>query len=395
MIVHPHLSRQVVLRKKEDRRIRAGHPWVFSNEIREMNGAAAAGDIVEVLDAGGLTLGIGMYHPHSLIAVRILSRSVVEIDRAFFRERIARAVELRECLYPGAGAVRLIHGESDLLPGLVVDRFNDYLSLQTYSAGMDLRTDMICDVLEEILHPTGIVERNESPLRSLEGLALKKAVLRGTVATTVIREGDLQYHVDVMAGQKTGFYLDQRENRRLARSVSSGLQVLDCFCNDGGFACNAARGGATAVLGLDASAEAIERARENAAMNDVPVCTFEVCDVFNRLATLQQEGRMFDLVILDPPSFTKSRKNVATARKGYRDLHHAALRLLHRGGFLITASCSHHITGETFLDIVDRTCREADRTPQVLEWRGAAPDHPTLPQVPETLYLKCGLFRVL
>ena len=278
---------------------------------------------------------------------------------------------------------------------MVVDKFNNFISLQTYSYGMDIRLPMICDVLESLLHPQGIVERNESPLRSLEGLPIKKAVLRGSVEPTIIDDCGVRYRVNVVEGQKTGFFLDQRENRVAVRRYCKDADVLDCFCNEGGFALHALRGGARSVFAIDASADAIAQARENAALNGLHRIQFEHEDVFDALKRLAAEERKFDVVILDPPSFTKTKKHVQQAKQGYKELHSLALRVLHRGGILATASCSHHILPEVFLTIIDGTARKMNRTLQLLDWRSAAPDHPILPQVPETRYLKFGIFRAL
>ena len=390
-----HLAKQIILKKNEDRRIVQGHPWVFSNEIREMHGAPQIGDVVEVLTAGGLTVGNGFFNSHSLIAVRILSTSMEEIDEAFFRGRLEQAFELRRRVYPGANSVRLVHGEADFLPGLIIDRFNDLLAIQTLSYAMDARLELLCNLLEEMLHPAAIVERNETQLRTLEELPLEKGVLRGTVSPTIVTENDIRYEVDVLGGQKTGFFLDQRENRALVGRWSRGATVLDCFSNEGGFSLNAARGGAVAVLGIDSSELALAAASANAARNGIATAAFERADVFEKLAALHGEGKSFDLIVLDPPSFTRNRKTVPAARQGYRDLHSRAFRVLAPGGLLATASCSHHIEPGVFLDDVDAAARRSGRRLQLLEWRGAPPDHPTLPAVPETGYLKFGLFRVL
>jgi 23S rRNA (cytosine1962-C5)-methyltransferase len=394
VMTHPHLDKRIILKKNEERRILAGHPWVFSNEIRETYGSPAAGDVVELMQASGATVGIGLYHPHSLIALRLLGETLEEIDQQFFFRRLARALKVRATLFPGATCYRLVHGEADFLPGLIVDRYNDYLAVQTLSLGMDLRLPMICEALEQLLHPAAIVERNESPLRLLEQLPQEKGILRGSVQPITIEEHGLRYTVDILEGQKTGFFLDQRENRAAAAHYCRSGAVLDCFCNDGGFALNAARGGASSVLALDASADAVARARANAALNGLTTIAFEQADVFERLDSLAAEGRRFDAVILDPPSFTRTKKNVQPAKQGYRDLHRKALALLQSGGILFTASCSHHIEPEVFLAIVDQTARKAGKRLQLLEWRGAAPDHPTLPAVPETKYLKVGVFTV-
>jgi 23S rRNA (cytosine1962-C5)-methyltransferase len=389
------LPKHLVLRKNEDRRILSGHPWVFSNEVRSIAGNPAIGDVMELVSAGGKSLGLGFYNPNSLIVLRLLSRQIEEINTAFFRRRIEEAFRLRQSFYPGSTTYRLVHGEGDFLPGLVVDRFNDMLVVQTLSYGMDARLPDICDALESILHPACIVERNESPLRVLDSLPEKKGVLRGTPAAVVIEEHGLRYTVHPLEGQKTGFFLDQRENRVSLRRLSRGMRVLDCFCNDGGFALNAAIGEASLVVGIDSSEEAVRRARANAALNGLGNVSFEKDDVFDRLKALREREARFDIIVLDPPSFTKSRKNVATAKRGYRDLHEAAFRILRKGGLLVSASCSHHIEPGVFLEIIDEAAGRVGRTLQLLDWRGAAPDHPSLPAVPETRYLKVGTFKAL
>lgn len=390
-----HLHKQLILRNKEEGRVVAGHPWVFSNEIRETRGTPAIGDVVELVAASGVSLGIGLYNPHSLIAFRLLAPTIVDIDHAFFRQRFQMALALREKLYPGATTYRLIHGEGDFLSGLVIDRFNGQFAIQTFSYGMDQRLPVICDVLREMFQPSCIIARDESPLRSLENLPLRRTVMYGEPSPVVITENGVAYTVDLRGGQKTGFFLDQRENRAALARFCPGKRVLDAFCNDGGFSLTAGRAGATSVLGIDISADAVSRARANASLNELHQVTFREQDVFDALKTLAADGEKFDVVVLDPPSFTKSKKNVQTAKKGYRDLHASAFPLLPEDSVLLTASCSHHILPEVFLSIVDDAARKAGRRVQLLEWRGAAPDHPTLPAVPETRYLKAGIFHVL
>jgi 23S rRNA (cytosine1962-C5)-methyltransferase len=392
---HVETPKQIILRKKEDRRILGGHQWVFSNEIQEIRGSPGAGDLVELITAGGIFLGVGFFHPHSLIAFRLLSRERVSPDTTFFIGRIEQAHRLRQLLYPSSDTYRLVHGEADFLPGLIVDRFDGTIVVQTFSFGMDLHLPVICDALEEVFHPVCIVERNDSPLRTLESLAGRRGVLRGTPGPLEIEEHGLRYRIHPLEGQKTGFYLDQRENHLHIRQYCQGARVLDCFCNDGGFALNAARANAVEVLGIDSSAEAIHRAGENARLNSLQNVRFEEGDVFEHLAHLASTGIEYGVLILDPPSFTRSRKNVQAAKRGYRDLHIAALRILARGGVLVTASCSHHIESDLFAEIVSDSASRAGRTPQLLEWRGAAPDHPVLPGLPETRYLKVGVYRML
>jgi 23S rRNA (cytosine1962-C5)-methyltransferase len=276
---------------------------------------------------------------------------------------------------------------------LIVDKYDDILAVQTFAFGMDARLPWICDVMESLLHPRGIVERNESPLRTLEKLEQKKGILRGSSSPTLISEHGLTYSVDPLEGQKTGFFLDQRENRLSVRRYAASATVLDCFCSDGGFALNAAAAGAGSVIGIDSSEDAINRARHNAMLNNLASVQFERDDVFDKLEKFETAGKQFDVIVLDPPSFTKNRKTVPAARKGYKDLHMRAFKVLRSGGILLTASCSHHIEPDVFLSIIDESARKAGRTLQVLDWRGAAPDHPTLPLVSETRYLKFGVFR--
>jgi 23S rRNA (cytosine1962-C5)-methyltransferase len=389
------MKKQIVLRKNEEHRILSGHQWVFSNEIKTIKGNPEAGDVVELLRYDERFLGVGFFNPHSLIACRVLSKERETITFEFFERRISQALQLRKRLYPGAESFRLVHGEGDFLPGLVVDKYNEYLSVQTLSVGMDRRLTLLCDVLESIFHPKAIVERNESPLRSLEQLPLEKGVVRGTIGQTIISENGVKFKVDLLQGQKTGFFLDQRENRKAIQRYALGATVLDCFCNEGGFALYAGLAKAKSVQAIDISETAIANARVNSAFNEVSNVRFEVGDVFEKLPRLAEAGDKFDAVILDPPSFSRNRKTVATALKGYKEINTGALRLVNTGGILMTASCSHHITEESFLDVVEASARTAHRSLQLLEFRGASPDHPTLSTMPETKYLKFATFAVL
>jgi len=389
------MKKQIVLRKNEEHRILSGHQWVFSNEIKTIKGDPEAGDVVELLRYDEKFVGVGFFNPHSLIASRVLSKERETITFEFFERRISQALQLRKRLYPGAESFRLVHGEADFLPGLVVDKYNEYLSIQTLSVGMDRRLTLLCDVLESIFHPKAIVERNESPLRSLEQLPLEKGVVRGTIGQTIISENGVKFKVDLLQGQKTGFFLDQRENRKAIQRYTLGATVLDCFCNEGGFALYAGLAKAKSVQAIDISEAAIANAKVNSAFNEVSNVRFEVGDVFEKLPRLAEAGDKFDAVILDPPSFSRNRKTVATALKGYKEINTGALRLVNTGGILMTASCSHHVTEESFLDVVEASARTAHRSLQLLEFRGASPDHPTLSTMPETKYLKFATFAVL
>lgn len=388
------LAQHVILKKNEDRRLLGGHQWIFSNELHRIVGEPKSGEIVEILRSDGRSLGIGMYNPSSLIAVRFLSPSIEPIDASYIERKIAAAAALRARLYPQSDTYRVVNSESDFLPGLVVDRYGDLLSVQTFSAGMETRLPMICDVLETLFHPVGIVERNESPLRILEGLEVRKGILRGSVHPVTIDLNGVRFAVDILGGQKSGFFLDQRENRASIRPFVAGASVLDCFCNEGGFGLYAAKYGAASVDSVDISADAIERAGQNAALNGLTTVSFHTEDVFPFLERSVQEGKKWDVVILDPPSFTKSKKTVATAIKGYKEINTNGIRLTAPGGILVTASCSHHVDRDTFLSIVQESSMRAGRRIQLLHLAGAAPDHPTLPAMPETQYLKFALFRV-
>ena len=390
-----NMKKMIKLAKGENRRISFGHLWVFSNEIKDIQGAPEIGDVVELRSHSGEFLGKGFYNPKSLIAFRLLTTEDVDIDFHFYKHRIESALNLRKRIFPASETFRLIYGESDSLPGLIIDKYNDYFVLQTFSYGMDQRLTLICDVLDSLFHPTGIVQRDESGLRELEGLPEKKAAIRGEVNKTTIEENDIKYQVDLLEGQKTGFLLDQRENRFAIRRYVKETKVLDCFCNDGGFALNASYAGALEVSGIDISESAVKRANENAKLNQLSNCNFIKADVFEFLKTAIGQDKRYDVIILDPPSFTKSRKNITTAKLGYKEINTNAIRLLVKGGILATSSCSHHIDDATFLEVINKSAKEAGRNIRLLEWRSASPDHPVLPAMPETKYLKFGIFDIV
>ncbi|HEY3174970.1 MAG TPA: class I SAM-dependent rRNA methyltransferase [Candidatus Polarisedimenticolia bacterium] len=389
-------SARVVLNPREEGRVLRGHRWIFSNEIARMEGEPLPGGIVEVVRQNGRHIGTGVYNPRSLIAVRLLTDQREAINRAFFVSRLRRAMILRRRLYPDLQSFRLAHGESDDLPGLVIDKYEDCYSLQTLCLGIDLMKETICDAIEEAFHPRCIVERNESHLREREGLPSRSGLLRGEAPGLVrIQEGDLSFEVDLLGGQKTGFYFDQRENRTYMRRFAGGAGVLDACCHDGAFALHMARAGATAVLGIDVAPEAVERARRNAVLNELEGrCRFEALDAGIALDSLHAQGERFDVVILDPPSYTRTKKNVPGAKKGYEEINRRAMRVLRRGGILGTATCSFHITDETFLGCIQEAAFKVNRVLRLLEWRSQAPDHPMLPAMPETRYLRFGVFQV-
>ncbi len=386
---------QLILKPKEDRRLRQGHLWVFSNEVARHPGAAA-GDVVEVLTAREESLGSAIYHPHSLISARLLLSDVEELDQAFFSERLSAAAELRRRLFPEESCYRLVHGESDWLPGLLVDRFQDYLVVQTTTAGMDRRLPVIVEALKELFQPQAILERNDSGLRGYEELPERRGVRFGDDPGPItIQENGIRYRLDLLHGQKTGFFLDQKLNRRAAARYAPGARALDCFCNLGGFAFHLARAGASQVVGVDISEDAIGRAHENCRLNGFSNVEFIVSDTFMFLEEQLESGATYDLIVLDPPSFARTKKHVGSARKGYRRLNELALRLLTEGGILLTASCSFHIFEDVFRELINEAAVRADRRLKLLEWHHQAPDHPILPAMPETQYLKLGIYQVI
>ncbi len=386
------------LKKNEERRIRSGHPWVFSNEIERIEGARETGAAAELYDAGGTLVGCGYYNPHSLIAFRLLSRRREDIDSVgFYEERIRAALAHRQGIYPGMATLRVVYGESDYLPGLVVDKYGDYLSLQILSAGMESRREVLLEALERIFSPAGIIARNDVAVRGLEGLAETVEVLSGDIPDQVeMEENGLRFMVDLRHGQKTGGFLDQKQNHLLLKDICPDRKVLDCFCYSGSWAVHAGRFGAASVLGLDISAPAVAMAARNAALNGVSDgVRFEECDAFDRLRSLRAEGERYGVVVMDPPAFVKSRKNIAEATKGYLTVNRRALELLEPGGYLITCSCSYHMGREAFRDMLVQASRLARCDLRLVATCSQAPDHPVLLSFPESEYLKCFVLQVV
>lgn len=389
---------KIVLGKGEDRRIRGGHPWVFSNEIREVQGEKIPGAAAEVYTAGGDLLGTGYYNPRSLIAVRLLAKERADIDSAdFYRERIMKALAYRHALYPGLITFRAVYGEGDFLPGLVVDRYGDFLTVQFLTMGIDCRRELIREVLTDIFQPRGIVARNDAAVRSLEGLEETVEILSGDIPQNIeIEEHGLRFRVDLLGGQKTGHFLDQKENHLLLQKIAAGKEVLDCFSYSGSWGIHAAAFAAAHVTCLDISDRAIALARENALINGLEgMMTFETVDVFDRLRSLRGQGRRFDVIVLDPPAFVKSKKTLKEAEKGYLTINRRAMEILTRGGYLITCSCSYHMERELFRDLLARAAQQAGRSMRLVKVRSQAPDHPVLLAVPETEYLKCFVLQAV
>ena len=388
---------RLTLRRGEDRRVRGGHPWIFSNEIDVIDGTVADGGLVEVADQRGAFLGIAYLNRHSLIAARMLTRGRDVIDTAFFVKRFERAKRHRDECYPGESAVRLVYGESDQLPGLVVDRYGDWLAVQVLTLGIEARLDSVREAIEHVFAPAGAVFVGDSPLRELEGLPLRREPWWGDVPARVpVTVGGFALEVDLVGGQKTGLFLDQRENRRRAESRARGRAALDCFCYQGEWALHMARGGATSVLGIDSSEPALAHARVNAERAGVQDrVSFLRGPAFDEVRKLEREGRRFGIVVMDPPALIKSRRHVAAGVRSYRELNRAAMSMLDRDGILVSCSCSHHLDDAMFRQVLLESARQARRPMRVLEWAAEAPDHPQLLAVPETHYLKCAVLQAL
>jgi len=378
-----------VNRKAADRAA-SGHPWIFASDVVD-RGDAAPGDAVRVLDPKSKFLGVAHYSSTSQITLRLLSTRPEIIDRTFFRERLASALGHRERIVQNSDAYRLVFSEGDLLPGLIVDRYGPYLALQTLSQAMDRARDVIIDCLQELVAPAGILARNDASIRKLEGLPLEVVTLAGEIPERVhIRMNGLQLEADLLHGQKTGVYLDQRENYLTAGRWARG-RVLDCFTSSGGFALHAAAQ-AESVEAVDSSAGALATAEANARANGIANINFRQADVFDFLSGLE---RRYSMVVLDPPAFAKSRRAVEDAARGYKDINLRALRLLDSGGVLVTCSCSHHMSEGAFYEVIAQAALDAGKTLRVLERRTQSSDHPILLTVPETMYLKCLVLEVL
>jgi 23S rRNA (cytosine1962-C5)-methyltransferase len=385
------------LRKKIGDRVVNGHPWIFGNELGDSEGVAEAGDIVEVYSYNGSFVGKGYINPASQIRIRLLTRDKDEvIDDQFFYKRIREAWEYRKQI----GYVencRLVFGEADQLPALIIDKFNDYFVLQTLALGIDKWKDAIVAAIEKIFKPKGIYERNDVPVRGLEGMEQKKGFLSAPFDTNIIlTENGLKFHVDIENGQKTGYFLDQQDNRRAIQHIVKGADVLEAFCYTGTFGLHAARYGAKSVLGLDISENAVATARKNTTLNGFDdICRFEAVNAFDVLKQWVKDGKRYDVVMLDPPAFTKSRENIQKAVTGYKEINLRGMKLTRPGGFLVTASCTNLVPPQMFLDTIGEAAKDAKRVLRQVVWQTQASDHPILWNVPSTQYLKFLIVQVM
>jgi 23S rRNA (cytosine1962-C5)-methyltransferase len=392
----------VVLRPGEADRILAGHPWIYAGAVMRVTAAVEDGAVVQVKDHRHRFLGVGFYNKKSKINVRLIDTERVEINRAYLEQRIRGALELRRKAMPHATSFRAVNAESDFLSGLIVDKYEDVLAFQTSSLGMEMRKPDIIDVLKTIFQPRAIVERNDIGSRKFEGLSEIQGVVHGALQGPVtINLNGVKLEADLLGGHKTGYYLDQQVNYQAVSRFAKGANVLDAFCFIGGFALHTAKGGALHVHGLDQSAEAIARASRNAETNGfAPVCSFEATNVFDWLKTQTTAGPnekvvpRYDLVILDPPSFTKNRASVPDALRGYKEIHLRALKLLKKSGVLATFCCSHHVDAVTFQQVILEAAYDARRVLRKIEAYTQSPDHPVIPTIPETEYLKGFAFEI-
>jgi 23S rRNA (cytosine1962-C5)-methyltransferase len=398
----PTTLARVILNPAQEKRLLAGHNWVFSNEIKEIRAEAEPkpGDLAVIVTSTGHELGLCFYHPHSLIAGRMLTRSPREvIDADFFRKRLADALAYRERICPGENAYRLCFGESDGLPGLVVDRYGSILVLQVLSAGIERRLDMVATALNELLQPKGIYLKNDHRTRALEGLPLECRTLSGAVPEkTPIVEGGMRFVAAIGEGQKTGHYFDQRDNRAFLKPYFAGRNVLDLYCYTGGFAIHAAKGGAKSVFALDSSGPALQLAKENAKLNGVEgTVSFDEGDAEAALESFAGNLQPFkpDMIVLDPPSLVPAKKHLPKALRLYAKLNAQAMKALPRGGLLATATCSHHVSREEFVKMLRDAQTKAQRAIRMIALRGQSADHPVLLAMPETEYLHFALLEIL
>ena len=378
----------------KEKRVYSGHPWIFRSDIQSVQNAPEPGSIVDVVSSRGRFLAKAFYNPASQIALRIMSLKDEPIDDAFIRRRIHEAVEYRRT-FADLHSCRMVFAESDRLPALIVDSFGDVLVLQCLALGMEPFKSVIVDALVEELHPSGVYERNDVPVRTLEGLPMTTGLLYGEVPDRVeMCENGIRFLVDVKEGQKTGFFLDQKENRAAIAPFVKDKKVLDCFTHTGSFAIHAGYYGAEEVTGVDISEYACKVAMENADLNNLKNVHFIAANAFDILTEKSRAGEKYDVIILDPPAFTKSRATVEKARRGYKEINLRAMKMIEPGGFLITCSCSQHILPHMFQEIVLDAANDARVQLRQIEFRTQGKDHPILPSSQETQYLKCGIYQV-
>lgn len=387
---------KVILRKNEERRVQQGHLWIFSNEIVKVEGEASNGDVVQVYDSRNNFIGSGFYNANSLIAVRMIThKEEVNLEK-LFRDRLHTAYNFRKVVYPNRNSFRMVFSESDFLPGLIIDKYNETFVLQVYSAGMERNLEMITKVLHEDFSAENIFTKGEEYFRKLEGLPAENKVYLGMMDGEIINDGNVKYKINFATGHKTGFYFDQCDNREFFGKFCNDKSVLDCFCNSGGFGLHAAYNKAKEIVFVDSSNEEIKNAQENFSLNDFDCkAEFVQSDVFDYLEKCKAEKKTFDIINLDPPAFAKSKKTIATASKGYEKLNRLAMDLLKDNGLLFTSSCSHHLKEEMFLDAINNAALKSGKRIQLFYFNNASLDHPSLTSMEETVYLKFAALKVI
>lgn len=384
---------KVYLKKNEERRLKTGHLWIFSNEILDIEGDPGNGDIVGIFDSRQYFLGTGFYNRNSLIAVRILSYENITDLKELFQDRISSAFALRKHIYPERNSFRMVFSESDFLPGLIIDKYNSTCVMQIYSAGMEKNIGLLTAVLKDDFGAENIFTRNEEYFRKLEGLPAENKVYLGEMRKEIISDGSVKFEIDFEKGHKTGFYFDQSDNRFFIERFVKDRTVLDGFCNSGGFGLHAAKAGASSIAFVDSSSNEINNSRINFGLNKLLTTSeFIVSDVFNYLESCINENKYFDIVMIDPPAFAKNRKSVPAAKKGYERLNRLALKVLNKNGLLVTSSCSHHISENDFIQIINQAAAKSGKHIRQIYYNGASLDHPRLPSMSETAYLKFGIF---
>ena len=382
------------LKYNREKRVEQGHPWVFRSDIDRVEKTALPGDVVDLHAAKGKFLGRAYYNPASMITLRMLTREDEPIDRDFFYGRVQRAYDFRKA-FCDLNSCRLIYGESDFLPALIVDKFADICVMQSLALGIDRYKDILCDAIMDITGCRGIYQRDDVPVRELEGLPLETGFLRGQFDTNVLmEENGIKFMVDVANGQKTGFFLDQKENRASLAPIVRDKEVLDCFTHTGSFALHAAKFGAAHVTGVDISEDACVLARRNAELNGLTNVEFVAENAFDLLRRCYDEKKHYDVIILDPPAFTKTRSAVEGALRGYKEINLRAMKMLPKGGFLVTCSCSQHVSPAAFVEMLLGAARDAHRQIRIVEARTQGKDHPILLAAPETQYLKFYVLQV-
>ncbi|NOT49743.1 MAG: class I SAM-dependent rRNA methyltransferase [Chitinophagaceae bacterium] len=387
---------KVYLRRKISPRVANGHPWIFNNEVDKVDGDANGGEIADVFSYDKKFIGKGYINPKSQILVRLLTRDKTdEINEQFFLNKIRGCWEYRKRLGYTENC-RLVFGEADSLPQLIIDKFNDYFVIQTLALGIDVWKPAIVKALQSVFAPKGIYERNDVPVRELEGLSQQKGFLSDPFDTKiVIRENGLKFHVDIENGQKTGYFLDQQDNRRAIQHIVKGADVLGAFTYTGTFEIHAAHYGAKSVLGLDISANAVEQANTNAALNDLQnICCFETANAFDVLKQWGKDGRQYDVVMLDPPAFTKSRETIQKAITGYKEINLRGMKLIRPGGFLVTSSCTSLVNPELFLQVINMAAKDARRKLRQVLFQSQSADHPVIWNMENTQYLKFLIVQV-